>query len=390
MNKRILFTGALLTAAAISFFATIPYLGAGLFIAAASGYWLLHGELSKAEESQPGKTSPEHEWLDASASAPIKSALNLGLNHQQNIIIEIEKVKKAIHDAIDQLTQSFSGMNQNAQETNRQINQVIQTVTGQNQTTDNNQEATTVENFARDVSEVLGDYVGILVDVSDKSVQAVHHIGDMVDELEQMFSLLNEIRTIAEQTNLLALNAAIEAARAGDAGRGFAVVADEVRKLSQNTNNLSDQIRHRAEGAQSTMNEVRSIVGEIASMDLNNAINAKGQVDQKLEDLEAMNQQIAHIMDALNDLNQENRQDVNNAVRALQVGDISDQLIREITAKLTQMQVIETLLQDISRDCRVAAGSEAKLNNLQALVNQRNNGRTHQASSAEQNNIDLF
>ena len=382
MNKRILFSVALIAGAAISVFISIPYLGGGLLILAAIAYWTLH-----PEPAGPEAGNEQSEWLD---SAPIKSALNLGLNHQQTIIIEIEQVKKAIHDAIDQLTQSFSGMNQNAQDTNRQINEVIETVTGRNQATENNQEVTTVESFAREVSEVLGDYVDILVDVSDKSIQAVHHIGDMVDELEQMFSLLNEIRTIAEQTNLLALNAAIEAARAGDAGRGFAVVADEVRKLSRNTNNLSDQIRHRAEGAQSTMNEVRSIVGEIASMDLNDAINAKGQVDQKLEDLEAMNQQVARIMDSLNGLNQENRQNVNNAVRALQVGDISDQLIGAITAKLTQMQVIETLLQDISKDCRVTTAGEGKLNNLQALVNQKNNGKINQISSAEQNYIDLF
>ena len=35
----------------------------------------------------------------------------------------------------------------------------------------------------------LYSYVELLIDVSEKSVQAVHHIGDMVNELEQMFSL---------------------------------------------------------------------------------------------------------------------------------------------------------------------------------------------------------
>ena len=378
-----MFTAALIAGAAICLLVPNTYVAAAVLVLAAVIYWLSH--------SEPGPSSHAEEqprWLESSANEPIKAALKMGLNHQQSILIETEKVKKAIDDALDQLTTSFSGMNNNAQQTNRQINEVIAAVTGNRGGGDGAMD-TTVERFANEASNVLGDYVDLLVEVSDKSVEAVHHIGDMVDELEQMFTLLNEIRTIAEQTNLLALNAAIEAARAGDAGRGFAVVADEVRKLSQNTNNLSAQIRNRAECAQSTMNEVRTIVGEIAAMDLNNAINAKGQVDQKLEELGAMNQQISRTMTALNGLNQENSHNVDSAVRALRVGGISDQLIRQITSKLTQMQVIGTLLQDLSKNCAVAVGSEPKLKALMTLVSQRHEDKATQAAYKEQNDIDL-
>ena len=99
--------------------------------------------------------------------------------------------------------------------------------------------------FANDMGRILDDYVRLFLDVSSKSIQAVHKIQDMVKHLDGMFGLINEIRGIADQTNLLALNAAIEAARAGDAGRGFAVVADEVRKLSKDSNELNDEIRQK-------------------------------------------------------------------------------------------------------------------------------------------------
>ena len=385
MNKRTLFTAALFACAAASFLLDHPGISAGLFGLVAFCYWIAHGEDS-AEQVEPDTAE---QWLERHEITPINQSIDYFKDSHRDIEAATEKVKHAIHEAVENLTRSFSGMSSNSQETNRQINEIMITVTGQKEVAEGEQQHTTVETFANDVSKILGDYVALLIDVSEKSVQAVHHIGDMVEELEQMFSLLTEIRNIAEQTNLLALNAAIEAARAGEAGRGFAVVADEVRKLSQHTNNLSDQIRVRAEGAQSTMTEVKKIVGDIASMDLNSAIDAKGHVDQMLHDLEEMNKLISSTMDNLNALNQENRTDVNNAIQALQVGDISNQLISQIASKLNQMQALETSLGEILRNCRASASMQGKLIELSELVS--GTGTTNsEADESDKQDIDLF
>ncbi|RSL34923.1 methyl-accepting chemotaxis protein [Salibacterium salarium] len=77
---------------------------------------------------------------------------------------------------------------------------------------------------------------------TDKASSTVNELSHHVQNIE---SVLANIEDISEQTNLLALNASIEAARAGEHGKGFAVVAGEVRKLSEQTTNLTSQIKER-------------------------------------------------------------------------------------------------------------------------------------------------
>lgn len=287
----------------------------------------------------------------------------------EDITRAIHVLDKSMRESTTQLSGSFSGLGVKSNQTNTLINNVMSMVTGRGNTRRPQDESqVTVEKFAGEVSDILTQYVGLLIDVSEKSVRAVHHIGDMVSELDQMFSLLADIRTIAEQTNLLALNAAIEAARAGDSGRGFAVVADEVRKLSKSTDQLSGQIRLRAEKTRSTVTEVREIVGEIASLDLNDAINAKGHVDEMLQGLGDMNKAISATMDSLNTLNGGINQDVSTAVRALQFEDIATQIMTEISACLERLDSVNATLGKVCEASRLQDSALDRITQLQAVL----------------------
>lgn len=237
-----------------------------------------------------------------------------------------ESIQSTSESSSVQLYKSFQGLSESAQRGKDLMMDIVERLS------DNGKDEgdVSLKRFAGEVGAILDEYVKLFVDISDKSVQAVHKIQDMVSQFDEMFGLIKDIRGIADQTNLLALNAAIEAARAGESGRGFAVVADEVRKLSQDSNTLSEQIRDKAEAAKSTVAVVETVVGEIASLDMNIAIDAKGHLDAMLDELEKVNNQLAESVKNGASVGEEINQEIAVAIGALQSGDQLSQLAAQV------------------------------------------------------------
>ena len=250
-----------------------------------------------------------------------------------------------------------------------------------------------INDFIVQTDVILQEHVDLLVEISDKSISAVHRIDDMSNHMEAMFTLLDDVQKLADQTNLLALNAAIEAARAGEVGRGFAVVADEVRSLSLTSAKLNEQIRKKVEQVKNRMEVVSKEVGGIAKLDLNSAIEGKVSIDKMLLEIEDLSGDTNTILHELTCSSKEINDEINNSIRALQFEDIVNQLSGHIQLRLDHVhEVAELSRLDVST-ARTESEMKVVSNKLVAMrasFNEQNITQKVVQNSMDEGEIELF
>lgn len=300
------------------------------------------------------------------------------------------QISSIIKDATQKLNDSFLGLTQKAAQQKQILEQMA--IKFQSTSEPGNQ-TITFNGFVLEINRTLSEYVEILVNVSDRSIESAHKMQDMVSQMDSMFKLMQDVQGLSEQTNLLALNAAIEAARAGEAGRGFAVVAQEVRRLSQNSRQLNEQIKEQTQLVKGSLSEASSIVGEIASLDMNLAINAKGNMDVMIGKLENINRFLGDSLIASADISAAIRQDVAKAVTALQYDDAVSQLTaymeQAFRCTKRELAVLKDRVQNDTPVKELLSEIEAKLES-QAQKGKSDRTRSVTSTSMNEGEIDLF
>ncbi|MCF6324495.1 MAG: methyl-accepting chemotaxis protein [Gammaproteobacteria bacterium] len=295
----------------------------------------INKNIAAQEEKNQSETSNHENLIDFITI--INDALNIEV---ESSCKELKQARGVVGDAVSNLGSSFSGLNSDIQSQKGMVVSLIDNVSGASlKGSGDNEKAIGIKEFANETSEILTYFIDLLVNVSKQSIETVHKIDDMVYQMDEIFKLLEDIKTIADQTSLLALNAAIEAAHAGEAGRGFAVVADEVRKLSQHSNKFNDEIRNHVEKTRVSISDARKIVGDVASKDMNMAISAKSRVDMMLEEVGNMNIRVSENLGKVSLISDNIDNNVNKAVRGLQFEDIVSQQIDSSQNYLEKLKI---------------------------------------------------
>ncbi|EHZ7429266.1 methyl-accepting chemotaxis protein [Vibrio cholerae] len=301
----------------------------------------------------------------------------------QRVAEPLEKQRLIINSSAETLNDSFFGLQRVSEEQSSVSTQLVDNLMA------NQGSEFDLMQVLPKTEAIIQQFVQILVDVSEKSISAVHSIHDMSQKLDMVFKLLNQVRSLSEQTNLLALNAAIEAARAGEAGRGFAVVAQEVRNLSIQAANLNTQIETEMKVAQDTVDIANRTVGEMASFDMTQAIESKEKVDYMLRGVQQLNTEIEQEVNKLQRLGQQLTQQVREGTRALQFTDIVYQQGEYALGSITFLQEASGLLKAVQSNSR---NVQQLIENIEALQERSRNrgGLAANQHSIDEGEVELF
>ncbi|WP_417534697.1 methyl-accepting chemotaxis protein [Marinobacterium stanieri] len=338
------------------------------------------------------------EELNESPSSEQEEELrNLLTELEQNLQQESSQVEQErarlealIQDAVQTLSGSF--MNLNDLSTRQTV--LVEQVLSRSQESEASTEHLSVSQFMGKAEQTLDQFVSVIVDVSRNSLEIVHRIDDMMEQLESIFTLIESVEGIAEQTNLLALNASIEAARAGEAGRGFAVVADEVRNLSRSSSDLNQQIREHIQGAKGTIDNLRESVSVMASNDMSGTISTKEQMTAMMESMADVNSQLSGGVNELSDIGQTLAVAIQDAVRSLQFEDMCTQILQAMKNNTNAMQELAQLAQQLksadSLDADTMKQFSKACNDLLQRSRELDSRRAVSQQSMDEGDIELF
>ncbi|SIQ09905.1 methyl-accepting chemotaxis protein [Marinobacterium stanieri] len=281
-----------------------------------------------------------------------------------SMVETMRSMMKQIADASVQVSAAAEELSASSTQTNTQVklqqSEITQVATAMNQMAATVMDVARNASSAADAAQVANNETGSGRKIVNEVIETIHHLAadiekssnnvmSLVQDSQEIGTVLDVIQDIAEQTNLLALNAAIEAARAGDHGRGFSVVADEVRSLASRTQASTEDIQNRINKVQSSSTSTASQMEHGRSSSLRTveqatqAGEALSVIDSSVAAINDMNSQIAAAAEEQSSVAEEINRNITTISQAV---DETASATTQVTAASQELARLSSILQD--------------------------------------------
>ena len=190
--------------------------------------------------------------------------------------------------------------------------------------------------YIRSYEGMLDHMSNKLIHFSDVSLDLVKGQQNLQENAKSVDGLLDEMELIASRVSLLALNTSVVSGGVVGNERAFVEMSDKIRELSQSANEFNRRIRKHMqgmkEGLRSADESMRSMSADLKEV----ARSAKNDVTKLTTSMLEKNQEVTEIVENINKLGEEVKQDIYKIIMSLQFQDITQQRLEHLKNPLLQ------------------------------------------------------
>lgn len=226
--------------------------------------------------------------------AIINAELNKNFESTQGRIVDINNANQQVELRTHELIDDSSNITISVNDTMSTCDEALEHITlCRTQIHDLLENIQHFENVLKDNESNISTMSSQILSIKD-SAYATNEVFDGIQQqMEEIVTVVEQLKSIAASTNMLSLNASIEAARAGAAGAGFAVVAEKVQQLAVDSNKCSNLVEQIVTNMESQVDKTRQQMAESTE-----------NVDSSLASLDSLNQGFGELLTSFSSLYQ--------------------------------------------------------------------------------------
>lgn len=200
--------------------------------------------------------------------------------------------------------------------------------------TDNNDRtaegAGSLTDFIRSYEDLLRHMSDKLIHFSDVSLALVQGQKKAQQSAREVDGLLTEMEAIASRISLLALNTSVVSGGVAVHERAFVEMSDKIRELSQSATEFNRRIRSHMQGMKSDLRSADQSMANMASELKDVARTAQADVGQVTANMRNKNKEVTAILENINALGEDVKQDIYKIIMSLQFQDITQQRLEHL------------------------------------------------------------